>query len=83
MLIEENINLKTHTMKTIADNQKNNLEKLSKVLEIGALSSLGFTTNGVWVAQYTSDDYVAKQDNNWFPMHNCFRKSFIFQLLSS
>lgn len=70
-------------MKTILANQKNNLEKLSKVLGIGALSSLGLKANGQWIAVYTSNDEIIKNGNSWFPMHRCFTNSSNFCLSSS
>ncbi len=70
-------------MKNIISNQKNNLEKLSKVLEIGTLINLGFNSNGQWIAEYTSIDDTAKNGSSWFPIHNCFTTSASFHLLSS
>ncbi len=59
-------------MKTSNTNKKNNLERLTKVLGIGALSSLGFKANGKWIAEYTAADNVIKMENQWFPTHQCF-----------
>ncbi len=70
-------------MKTILTNQKNNLEKLTKVLGIGALTGLGFKANQLWIAEYTSADYVVKMNNAWVPVHRCFASRTHFKLFSS
>ena len=64
--------LKNTIMKTIITNQKNNLEKLAKGLEIGALVSLGDNANGQWIAEYTTNDDVIMTGDVWFPIHSCF-----------
>lgn len=70
-------------MKTSIANQKNNLEKLTKVLGIGSLISLGLKINGEWIAEYTTTDDVVKIDNVWLPIHNCFKLSSTFYFSSS
>ena len=70
-------------MKTILTNQKNNLEKLSKVLGIGALNSLGVKANGQWITVYSSSDKIVKNGNGLLPVHNCFLKPSTFHFLSS
>ncbi|MES2396491.1 MAG: hypothetical protein V4549_10835 [Bacteroidota bacterium] len=70
-------------MKTIITNQKNNLEKLSKVLRIGTFICLGLKVNGEWIAEYDSTDDVVKNANIWLPLHNCFKPSSAFYFSSS
>ena len=70
-------------MKTGISNQKDNLERLTKVLGIGALMSLGFKANEQWIAEFTSSDDVIKENNTWFPIHNCFISSATFYLFPS
>ncbi|MDP1746735.1 MAG: hypothetical protein Q8L90_14265 [Bacteroidota bacterium] len=70
-------------MKTIITNQKNNLKKLTKVLGIGSLISLGLKINGEWIAEYASTDDFVKNGNIWLPLHNCFKPSPAFYFSSS
>lgn len=70
-------------MKTFIANQKNNLEKLTKILGIGSLISLGLKINGEWIAEYATIDDVAKNVNIWLPIHNCFKPSSSFFFSSS
>lgn len=70
-------------MKTIIPNQKNNLEKLTKVLGIGNLISLGLKIKGKWIAEYASTDDVVKNGNIWLPIHNCIKPCSSFHFSSS
>ncbi len=70
-------------MKTSIPSQKNNLEKLTKVLGIGTLTYLGYKANGQWLAEYTTSDNIVRKENTWYPIHACFTNSSLFHLLSS
>lgn len=70
-------------MQTIITNQKNNLEKLTKVLEIGSLISLGLKIKVESTAEYASTDGVVKDSNIRIPIHSCFKQSSAFYFSSS
>lgn len=70
-------------MKTIITNQKNNLEKLTKVVEIGSLISLGLKIKVEWTTEYASTDDVVKNGNIRIPIHSCSKQSSAFCFSSS
>lgn len=70
-------------MKNFITNQKNNLEKLTNVLGIGALINLGLKLNEDWIAEYATTDDVVKNGNIWLPIHNCFKPPSAFYFSSS